>query len=212
MKRAPVVLMTVALSTCAGIWAQLPPLGEAATRDPAAKPSLGVQAVNADLKAARDANAAKHYADAETLMLKDTAAKADLIYLWIELGQAELGLKKYPEAEAAFKKGLATLSGAVQKSAPTAAFYTPDGTATHSSQSMATPDSGPKKRDPDAEGVSWSALGEVYIHTNRVPEAETAFDERTPSFTVNWIVRLLSEPPLDGSPLVELNTRESSSA
>jgi len=165
------------LSVASSAVAQLPPLGEPVTQNPAAPPTLSVQAVNADLKTARTANAEKRYTDAETLMLKDTAAKPDLLYLWIELGQADLGLKKYAEAEASFKKALAIGGGAAQKNAPSAGFYTADGTATHSSQSLATPDSGPRKRDPDAEGVSWSALGEVYIRTNRAADAQAAFDE-----------------------------------
>jgi tetratricopeptide (TPR) repeat protein len=171
------MLLAVLLGAASSAVAQLPPLGEPVTQNPAAPPTLSVQAVNADLKTARAATAEKRYADSEALMLKDTAAKPDLIYLWIELGQAELGLKKFPEAEASFKKALAIGGGAAQKNAPSAGFYTPDGTATHSSQSLATPDSGPKKRDPDAEGVAWTGLGEVYIKTNRVPEAQSAFDE-----------------------------------
>lgn len=39
-------------------------------------------------------------------MLKDTAAKPDAAVLWAQLGQAQVGLKKYDEAEANFKKAL----------------------------------------------------------------------------------------------------------
>jgi tetratricopeptide (TPR) repeat protein len=39
-------------------------------------------------------------------MLRDTKAKPDASSLWAQLGQAELGLKKYDDAEAAYKKAL----------------------------------------------------------------------------------------------------------
>jgi tetratricopeptide (TPR) repeat protein len=40
------------------------------------------------------------------MMLKDTAAKPDASVLWAQLGQAQMGLKKYDEAEATYKKTL----------------------------------------------------------------------------------------------------------
>jgi tetratricopeptide (TPR) repeat protein len=39
-------------------------------------------------------------------MLKDTAAKQDASVLWVQLGQAQLGLKKYDAAESTYKKVL----------------------------------------------------------------------------------------------------------
>ena len=39
-------------------------------------------------------------------MLKDTAAKPDASVLWAQLGQAQIGLKKYDEAEVTYKKTL----------------------------------------------------------------------------------------------------------
>jgi tetratricopeptide (TPR) repeat protein len=57
-----------------------------------------IKTLNVDLAAARTANHDKKYDEAETLMLKDTAAKPDGELLWYELGVAQLGLKKYPDA------------------------------------------------------------------------------------------------------------------
>lgn len=78
----------------------LPPLGQSSDQKPAAAPPatpppsrLTVEAANADLKTARTANQEKRYADAEALMVRDTAARSDMPYLWIELGQAQLGEK-----------------------------------------------------------------------------------------------------------------------
>ena len=38
-------------------------------------------------------------------MLKDTAAKPDASVLWAQLGQAQLGLKKYDDAETNLQEG-----------------------------------------------------------------------------------------------------------
>lgn len=65
-----------------------------------------IKNLNADLTAARAANHDKKYADAEALMLKDTAIKADGPLLWYELGVAQLGLKKYDDAANDMKKTL----------------------------------------------------------------------------------------------------------
>jgi len=68
--------------------------------------TLGTGASKADIEAkAAEIKTAK-FTDVETLMLRDTKAKPDASSLWAELGQAELGLKKYDEAEAAYKKAL----------------------------------------------------------------------------------------------------------
>jgi tetratricopeptide (TPR) repeat protein len=138
---------------------------------------MSVEAVNADLKTARAANAEKRYADAEALMLKDTAAKPNLPYPWIELGNAQLGLKKYDEAETSFK---AALSGgeAAQKQPPPGGFYNADGRGTNAHQAVTTTAPAPDaKSKPEIEGTSYSGLGEVYIRTNKIPEAKEAFDK-----------------------------------
>ena len=108
MKGRILVILTSFLCIVAPAVAQLPPLGEAPKPTPSttAPASMSVEAVNADLKTARAANAEKRYADAEALMLKDTAAKPNLPYPWIELGNAQLGLKKYDEAEQEFSTAL----------------------------------------------------------------------------------------------------------
>lgn len=65
-----------------------------------------IKNLNADLATVRADIKDKKYDEAEQLMLKDTAIKPEAAVLWIELGQAQLGLKKYDEAEASFKKTL----------------------------------------------------------------------------------------------------------
>lgn len=155
----------------------LPPLG-GVPATPAASPSgnLSVEAVNADLKTARAANQEKRFADAETLMLKDTAAKPNQPYLWIELGLAQLGQKKYPEAEVSFRAALGG-GDTTQNQAPAGGFYVPGkGTAAHISVSTSAPPPDSKSKS-EVEGVSLSSLGEIYIRTNRVPDAQAAFDK-----------------------------------
>ena len=72
----------------------------------AAKQALGATASRADLDARESEIKLAKYTEVETLMLKDTAAKPDAAVLWAQLGQAQVGLKKYDEAEANFKKAL----------------------------------------------------------------------------------------------------------
>ena len=155
----------------------VPPLaGAPPPAAPAAPASLSVEAVNADLKTARAANQEKRFADAETLMRKDTAARPKQPYLWIELGVAELGQKKYDDAEASFK---AALNGgeAVQKQTEVAGFYQEGkGTTGHVSISTA-PVTSESKTLPEINGLANSNLGEVYIRTYRIPEAQAAFDK-----------------------------------
>lgn len=79
---------------------------EADTARTLAVQALGATASKADVDAKEAAIKAEKYGEVETLMLKDTAAKPDASVLWAQLGQAQLGLKKYPEAEATYKKTL----------------------------------------------------------------------------------------------------------
>jgi len=158
--------------------AGLPPLGEPGKASTELPPmSLSVEAMNNDLKAARAANQEKRFADAEALMLKDTAAKPNQVYLWIELGLAQLGQKKYAEAEVSFKKVLSSGPGPATHT-QAAAFYSADGAGTRSGGGVGTPDDPQKaKRNPEVEGIAQSSLGEIYIRTKRNPEAVAAFDE-----------------------------------
>jgi len=114
-------------------------LGAAASRD-------DVSAKETEIKTAK-------YTDAETLMLKDTAAKADASVLWAQLGQAQLGLArtaggdqtKFAAAETSFKKALEVEATA-------------------------------KKPSLSTQGAANSGLGEIYARTGKVPEANAAYD------------------------------------
>ncbi len=68
--------------------------------------TLGEKASKADLDAKETEIKTAKYTEVVTLMQKDTAAKPDATVLWAQLGQAQLGLKKYNDAETTFKKVL----------------------------------------------------------------------------------------------------------
>jgi tetratricopeptide (TPR) repeat protein len=68
--------------------------------------TLGTTASKTDLDAKENEIKTAKYTDIETMMVRDTAAKADASILWGYLGQAEVGLKKYDKGEEAFKKAL----------------------------------------------------------------------------------------------------------
>lgn len=81
------------------------------------KENVAIKNLNADLQKARDENKAKDFADAEALMQRDTQAKPDASVLWLELGTAQAGEKKYPDAETSLKKTL-ELDGQSKKPSP----------------------------------------------------------------------------------------------
>lgn len=183
----PLHLLAAILSfvVAASVHAQgLPPLGGLEASKPAgtsASGSLSVDAANADLKTARTANAEKRYADAETLMRRDTTARPDLVYLWVELGLSQLGQKKYDEAEASFKSAMAN-NGGNEKTKAVEGFFTADGRGTRSGNSISEQPTGTAKRLPEIDGISKSSLGEIYIRTGKVAEAKAAFDQAAAAY------------------------------
>ncbi len=72
----------------------------------AAIQALGAGAAKSDVDAKEAEIKTAKYTEIEALMLKDTAAKPDASVLWAQLGQAQIGLKKYDNAETAYKKVL----------------------------------------------------------------------------------------------------------
>lgn len=180
---------SAALPLCTS--AQLPPLSGGA---PAAAPAPGgasgskvsVDAINADLKTAATALQEKRYADAESVMLKVTAERPDLILPWVQLGTAQIGLKKYPEAEVSFNNALGGNPGPSSevKQGVSGGFYQPDAkpgavapTATRASNPTLTTTITTQNLTPDILGAALTGMGEVYIRTNRIPDGQSAFDQ-----------------------------------
>jgi len=124
----------------------------------AAKLALGATAAKADVDAREAEIKTAKYTEAETLMLKDTAAKADASVLWAQLGLAQVGLAnmksdqaKYGEAEASFKKAIEV-------------------------------DLASKKPAPVTQSSAYSGLGEIYARTGKVPEANAAYDSAAKAY------------------------------
>jgi tetratricopeptide (TPR) repeat protein len=74
--------------------------------------------VNAALSQARMANLEKRFQDSETLMLQVTQSYPQLALPWVELGNAQMGLKKYSDAEISFKMAIGMKPDAAKGSGP----------------------------------------------------------------------------------------------
>jgi tetratricopeptide (TPR) repeat protein len=74
----------------------------------AAAQQLGASASKTDLDAKEAEIKTTKYTEVEALMTKDTQLKPNESILWAYLGQGQMGLKKYDEAETSFKKAIET--------------------------------------------------------------------------------------------------------
>jgi tetratricopeptide (TPR) repeat protein len=81
------------------------------------KENSQIKNLNADLQKARADDVAKNYADADALMTRDTQAKPDEALLWVELGKAQKGEKKFDDAATSLKKAI-DLDAASKKAHP----------------------------------------------------------------------------------------------
>lgn len=81
-------------------------LKDADTAHATAVQQLGATASKADIEAKATEIKNSKFSDIETMMARDTELRPGEGVLWSYLGQARVGLKKYDEAEAAFKKAL----------------------------------------------------------------------------------------------------------
>jgi tetratricopeptide (TPR) repeat protein len=147
------------------------------------KESVSVENVNTAVVAARAATKDQRYSDAEALMLKVTAAQPELVVPWTELGLAQLGLKKYSEAENDFKTALG-IDAASLKREHAEDFYQPVDakSAVAPAATRATGNnvghtiSTGQKRPPELLGPTYASLGEVYIREGKITEGQAAFD------------------------------------
>ena len=150
------------------------------TEQPKATPAEGTshadpKGLNGDLIAARLANKELRYSDAESLMQKDSQANPEAILVWVELGLAQLGLKKYHEAELSFQKALG-IDPDTQKAMHREDFYAEEG-RTHSSRNTADHVvATTSKLTPDVKGVCYAALGEIYARAGKTAEAQAAYE------------------------------------
>src|SRR4051812_47805148 len=76
-----------------------PPMAPVPRADDHNVSKKGSEDINGSIVKARIATADGRYAESEALMLKVTQANPALILPWVELGAAQLGLKKFTDAE-----------------------------------------------------------------------------------------------------------------
>jgi len=111
----------------------------------AAVQQLGPTAAKTDIAAKENEIKTAKYNDIVTLMSKDTQLRPQESVLWAYLGQGQMRLKKYEDAETSFKKAIEL-------------------------------DAASKKPRPDIEGLVNAGLGEIYARTNKVDQANAAYD------------------------------------
>src|SRR5579863_5249339 len=149
--RIAVLCSTILLSFSFAAFSQEPiPAGK---KDP--------ENLNAQIIAARKATAEKRFADSETMMAKVTADNPKLILPWVELGLAQLGEKKYPEAENSFKMALGTDPASIERAHSDDFYQTTEKpgavapTATRNSRNaVGGTVNNAQSRTPDIKGVS----------------------------------------------------------
>jgi tetratricopeptide (TPR) repeat protein len=141
------------------------------------------ESLNAAIAEARKATSEKRYSDSEALMAKVTGENPALILPWVELGLAQLGDKKYPDAENSFKMALGIDPESVRRAQADNFYQKPDApgvvaaAATRASRNtVGGVASTGETRTPEIQGVSWASLGEVYAHEGKTAEAQAAFD------------------------------------
>ena len=141
------------------------------------------ESINAAIAEARKATAEKRYADSEALMQKVIAQNPALILPWVELGLAQLGEKKYPDAENSFKMALGIDPESLKRAHSDDFYQKPDApgvvaaSATRASRNtVAGVVSSGDTRTPEIQGIAWASLGEVYAHEGKSSEAQAAFD------------------------------------
>jgi len=159
------------------------------TQEPIPAGKKDSEGLNGQIVAARKATAEKRFADSEAMMAKVTAENPKLILPWVELGLAQLGLKKYPEAENSFKMALGTDPASIQRAHSDDFYQTSEKpgavapTATHNSRNaVGGTVNNVQSRTPDIKGVSWASLGEIYAHEGKIKDAEEAFDNAVAAF------------------------------
>lgn len=141
------------------------------------------ESLNAAIAEARKATSEKRFSDSEALMTSITAQNPALILPWVELGLAQLGDKKYPEAENSFKMALGIDPESLRRAKADNFYQKVDApgivapAATRASRNtVGGVASSGETRTPEIQGVCWASLGEVYAHEGKTAEAQAAFD------------------------------------
>lgn len=142
------------------------------------------ESINAQLTEARQDTAGKRYAESEALMLRITHDHPNLILPWVELGLAQMGLRKYPDAETSFKMALGIDPTSLRQQ-HSQDFYQPVDApgavapaATRASRNTAGGgvSTNAEARTPEIRGTAYASLGEAYAHQGKIADAQAAFN------------------------------------
>lgn len=141
----------------------------------AATANADPKGLNGDLITARLANKEMRYSAAESVMVRDSQANPDAVLIWVELGLAQLGLKKYNDAELSFQKALG-IDPDTQKAIHREDYYAEEGKIHTSRNTADHVVATTNKLTPDVKGVSYAALGEIYARKGKASESQAAYE------------------------------------
>jgi hypothetical protein len=171
-----------------------------------------VKNLNADLNQARSDTHDKKYQDAETLMLKDTGLKPDSDLLWYELGDAQLGLKKWDDATNSFKKA-SDLSTASKKPSPELIGGAHAGIAEADARNNKPDDAAAEyelaaKANPAKTGFYYSNAAVIFSQTGNADAQGAAADKAIAADPKNPLPYYLKGQALIGKATVDAKTQQ----
>jgi tetratricopeptide (TPR) repeat protein len=147
----------------------------------AAVQQLGATASKADLAAKENEIKTAKYTDVVTLMSKDTALRPTESVLFAYLGQGQMGLKKYDEAEVSFKKAV-ELEAASKKPRPEIQGLANSGLGEIYARAGKVPEAtaaydAAVKADPTKAGFYYKNEAVIYSQTGNTDAQTAAADE-----------------------------------
>jgi hypothetical protein len=171
-----------------------------------------IKNLNADLNQARSDSHDKKYQDAETLMLKDTGLKPDSDLLWYELADAQLGLKKWDDASASFKKAV-DLSTASKKPSPELIGGSYAGIAEANARNNKPEDAAAEydlaaKANPPKAGFYYSNAAVIFSQINNADAQSAAADKAITADPKNPLPYYLKGQALIGKASVDAKTQQ----
>jgi tetratricopeptide (TPR) repeat protein len=132
-----------------------------------------IKGLNAQLTQARQLEAAGNYDEAITILQQAAQTDPSQDVTWANLGQAQLGAKKYPEAAESYQKALAIKPTSGVYHSGLADAYARSGQTEKAVAEWATA----AQNDPANAGSYYFNEGAVLTNTGKVDEAIAAFDK-----------------------------------
>lgn len=137
------------------------------------KQNENIKGLNAQLKQARELEAAGNYDQAITILEQASQADPKQDVTWANLGEAQRGAKKYPEAAESYQKAIALKPDSGPYHSGLADAYAKSGQTEKAVQEWATA----AQVDPTNAGSYYFNEGAVLTNTGKVDEAIAAFDK-----------------------------------